>query len=69
MRFFGARFSFNRPEMKQIREIRKWAATNFAKHRMLTNKYLTQLVDVPEKGGPREDKGKFFDFDLQAKVV
>jgi len=31
---------------------------------MLTNKYVTSLVDVPEKGGPREEKGRFFDFDL-----
>ena len=29
VRFFGARFTFDRAETKLIREVRKWAATSF----------------------------------------
>lgn len=36
---------------------------------MLSTKYITQLVDVPEQKGPQKESGKFYDFDLQAKVI
>lgn len=35
---------------------------------MLTNEYITKLSDVPKVGGKNE-KDKFYDFDLQVKIV
>ncbi len=35
---------------------------------VLTNEYITKLVDVPRVGGKNE-KDKYYDFDLQVKIV
>ena len=66
--FFGKRLSFERSDAKIIKELRKWSATSFAKYNMLTTKYITSLHEVPQKGGQQES-GKYFDFDLQCKVL
>lgn len=36
---------------------------SFAKNKVLSDRYITKLKDVPEQGQMRENK-KYFDFDL-----
>lgn len=51
-----------------MRDLRKWTADSFAKYPVLGNRFITSLCNVPEVGAEKED-GKFYDFDLQVKVV
>lgn len=66
--YYGKTFSFEKSEQKTINQYRDWIAKNFAKHNMLSNRYITPLRDVPEHGAKR-DNGKYYDFDIQVKII
>lgn len=51
-----------------MRDLRKWTAESFAKYPVLGNRFITPLCNVPEIGAEKEG-GKFYDFDLQVKIV
>ena len=61
--YFGKTFSFDVKEKKVISGIREWIQKTFAKHPVLSEKYITKLKDIPEFGAKREN-GKYYDFDL-----
>lgn len=67
--FFGKQFSFEASEKKTIRQFREWIGKSFAKHHILSSKYITPLAEVPQKGAKNPDSGRYYDFDLQVKVV
>ena len=69
--FFGKSFQSNREQTKIVRDLRKWTATNFEKRQVLQTKFITQLCDVKAKGAPMIDgkEKRFFDFDLQVKII
>ena len=66
--YYGKTFSFEKSEQKIINQHRDWISKNFAKHSILSNRYITSLKDVPEHGKKKEN-GKYYDFDLQVKIV
>lgn len=66
--YLGKTFSFEVSEKKTINGFREWIAKSFAKHPLLSERYISKLKDVPEVGAKR-DNGKYYDFDLQVKVV
>ncbi len=61
--FLGKQFSFEASEKKTITNIREWVAKSFAKHIILSERYIQKLKDIPEVGAKREN-GRFFDIDL-----
>ena len=43
---------------------------NFASKQVLSNQYIVPLNNVATYGAPKEEEGnKFYDFDMQAKVI
>ncbi|TNV79559.1 hypothetical protein FGO68_gene16809 [Halteria grandinella] len=66
--YFGKSFSFERSEHKIITACREWTAKSFQKHKVLNERYITKLTDVPVAGGKKEDD-RYYDVDLQVKVV
>lgn len=68
MTFYGKTFSFDNHEKKLITAMRQWASANFEKNQMLSNKFITPLSEVKEKFSKNEH-GKFYDFDLQVKIL
>lgn len=66
--YYGKTFSFEQPEKKIINSQRDFIAKNFPKSSVLSNRYITPLKDVPEQGKKREN-GKYYDFDVQGKIV
>lgn len=66
--YSGKTFSFDLKEKKIITGLREWVTKSFAKHPVLSERYITKLKDVTEHGGKREN-GKYYDFDLQVRVV
>jgi hypothetical protein len=46
--YFGKTFSFEKSEQNVINSYREWIAKAFAKNRMLSDRYITKLKDVPE---------------------
>eukprot|EP00347_Sterkiella_histriomuscorum_P003620 403363589 len=67
--FYGKQFSFEASEKKTIKYYRDWLAKAFAKNHILSSKYITPLADIPQKGGKQPENGKYYDFDLQVRVV
>lgn len=61
--YYGKTFSFDISEKKIITSQREWIAKTFAKHPVLSERYITKLKDIPEFGGKRET-GRYYDFDL-----
>ena len=66
--YLGKTFSFEVSEKKTINGFREWIAKTFQKHPVLTERYICALKDVPTVGA-KKDNGKYYDFDLQVKVV
>ena len=66
--YFGKSFSFEKAEQRTITSYRDWVAKSFAKHRVLSERYITKLSDVPVEGAKR-DTGRYYDFDLQVKIT
>lgn len=66
--YLGKTFSFEAAEKKTINGLREWIPKTFAKHNILSERYISKLKDVPVVGAKREN-GKYYDFDLQVKVV
>jgi hypothetical protein len=52
-------------EQKILRSLRKWVATNFENHMMLSEQFITSLSDL---NSIQQDE-RHFDFDLQVKVL
>jgi hypothetical protein len=63
--FFGKALSFDNIEQKILRSLRKWVATNFENHCMLSDQFITNLSDL---NSIQQDE-RHFDFDLQVKVL
>jgi hypothetical protein len=66
--YLGKTFSFEASEKKTITNMREWIAKSFAKNNVLSERYISKLKDIPEVGAKKEN-GKYYDFDLQVKVV
>lgn len=66
--FFGKSFTFEKSEQKIIKTLRQWTSQSFNKHQMMSTQYITKLEDIPKVGG-KNDRGKYYDFDLQVKIV
>lgn len=66
--YLGKNFSYEVSEKKTISSIRDWIAKSFAKHPVLNERYICKLKEAPAAGAKR-DNGKYYDFDLQVKVV
>lgn len=52
-----------------MQSLRKWTASIFVKHPVLTSKYITKLQAVPSVGGPRGEGRSGIDFDVQVKIL
>ena len=65
--YFGKSFSFENREHKFITQCRDWTAKTFAKHKTLTEKYITPLNEL-SVAGARKENDKYYDVDLQVKV-
>jgi hypothetical protein len=61
--YFGKSFSFEKSEHALITKCRDWINKSFPKFKLLSDRYITKLVNVPDQGRKRET-GKYFDFDL-----
>ena len=66
--YYGKSFSFEKSEQKVINNCRDWISKSFAKHPVLTERYITKLKDVQAKGA-KMDTGRYYDFDLQVKIL
>jgi hypothetical protein len=66
--YLGKTFSFEASEKKTITTLREWVAKCFLKQNILSSRYIQKLKDIPSVGAKR-DNGKYYDFDLQVKVL
>jgi len=66
--YLGKTFSFEASEKKTITTLREWVAKSFLKQNILSSRYIQKLKDIPSVGAKREN-GKYYDFDLQVKVL
>lgn len=66
--YFGKSFSFEKSEHALITKCRDWINKSFPKNKVLSDRYITKLANVPDQGRKRET-GKYYDFDLQGKVI
>ena len=66
--YYGKTFTFEKSEQKIINSYREWVTRMFGKHQMLSSQYITKLSEASEQGKKR-DNGKYYDIDLQVKVV
>ena len=66
--FFGKQAHTELKDKKFVQALRTWSAKQFSSIYVLSNKYITKLSNVPEAGGVRPD-GKYYDFDVQGKII
>ena len=66
--FFGKTFTFDKIEQKIIKDLRAWIISSFEKHAMVSGQYITRLEDMPQVG-KKQESGKYYDVDLQVKVL
>lgn len=66
--FYGKSMHTEAKDKLIVSNLRTWSSKQFASIPVLQGKYITKLSEVPIKGSAQPD-GKFYDFDLQVKIV